>query len=633
MNITHEQYLTFWRTLVTGLDAGRPIPDVLATTRSTVAKTDMEAVVQSLLDAMKQGRTLTEAMRDSNAFPAQAIEMVLAGESGGTLDLIARRYLEGVQCKFLVAPGLDLPPGQDPVRFWRALEAMVASGMPLLASLRLAGESVADPAFAAAVAGVGERIQKGSDLAGAFRAFPDAFPPPVCDAVAAGERAGELDVVLARIAAVIESGDLAKLSADEDPVVAKLQQAKDQPLVQRATNAILFEAIQRKASDIHVDLTEGGGGIVRLRMDGVLRPIERIALGGDAPEVDLTSPPDLVRGIVERIKQMAGMNTEERRLPQDGRILLKVNGQEVDVRVSIVPALFGERAVLRILVRRERIEFGLERIGLGGEDLQRVRELTHRPTGIVIVTGPVGSGKTTLLYSMLQELNTPEVCILTVEDPVEYAFERIAQIQVNPAAGLTFARAIRSMLRQDPDVIMVGEVRDGETAQISIHAALTGHLVLTTLHTNTASDALRRLLDIGIEPYLVASSVAGVVGQRLIRVLCPDCKRPASPDLALLPPDGRAYLAERTDAAFCGPVGCERCQNTGYRGRTAIHETLVMTPALQHAIVEGADNDTLRRIAREGGMKTMLESGLDKAASGVTSVDEVLRVLAGVMTG
>ncbi|MEW6446130.1 MAG: type II secretion system ATPase GspE [Pseudomonadota bacterium] len=386
--------------------------------------------------------------------------------------------------------------------------------------------------------------------------------------------------------------------------------ASEAPVI-RLVNQIIGEAINRRASDIHIEPFEGELH-VRYRVDGVIEESE-------APPASLTA------AITSRIKLLAGLNIAERRLPQDGRIKTRVKGHELDLRVSTVPTVHGESVVLRVL-DRESIRFSLEDMGFSPDTLQRFNALLAQPHGIVLVTGPTGSGKTTTLYAALAKLDAVTLKILTVEDPVEYQLAGINQIQVQPQIGLTFANALRSILRQDPDIIMIGEMRDTETAEIAVQSALTGHLVLSTLHTNTAAGAITRLEDMGLARYLLTSSVNGILAQRLVRRLCPYCReaQPLDPGVRqatglerFLPPDQTHIHVAR---------GCEHCARTGYRGRTAIHELLVLDAPMHTAILNGSDANTLHQTARQGGMLTLYEDGLRKVAAGETSLEEVLRV-------
>jgi len=389
--------------------------------------------------------------------------------------------------------------------------------------------------------------------------------------------------------------------------------SQDDPQAARAVSDILLDAIRGRASDIHMEGLEGGRVRVRYRIDGVLHEVRMLPEGSAA-------------GLLARLKAMANMEANERRLPQDGRIELPADDRKYDLRVSCLPALYGERITVRIL-RPEEFDFRLERIELSPENLATVRQLCRAPQGLVVVNGPTGCGKTTLLYSMLQEVDQVRDAVMTVEDPVEYAFERVSQVQIRPEIGLTFARAVRSIMRQDPDVILVGEIRDRETLEMCVQAAMTGHLVLTTLHATTSSEAVRRMLDIGVPPFMLNASLKAVISQRLIRRLCPQCRQPEPLSEETLPEQARTMVRQFGQVTWYGPKGCDACSRTGYRGRTTMHEVLVMNDRIQQAVSADGTIGQIREAAIAAGMKTMLEDGLAKAAQGLTSVAEVLRVV------
>ncbi|WP_025367463.1 GspE/PulE family protein [Thioalkalivibrio paradoxus] len=387
--------------------------------------------------------------------------------------------------------------------------------------------------------------------------------------------------------------------------------ASEAPVI-RLVNGMIAEAVERGASDIHLEPTAGDLQL-RFRVDGVL-------LSGQSV------PSGLAPAVTSRVKLLARMNIAERRLPQDGRIMIRLKGHELDLRVSSLPTIHGESVVMRVL-DRQSVRYGLDDMGFAPATLRRYQGLLQRPHGILLVTGPTGSGKTTTLYASLGELDSRTRKIVTVEDPVEYQLEGINQIHVHADIGLTFARSLRAILRQDPDIIMIGEMRDRETAQIAVQSALTGHLVLSTLHTNTAAGAIVRLEDMGVERYLITSSVNGVLSQRLVRALCPDCKAPQALESGVLADLRLPEVVEPGQpVTVFEPVGCERCGHTGYRGRLGVHELFVMDEAMHRAVLDGADATTLHATARQAGMRTLHEDGLRKAALGLTSVAEVLRV-------
>jgi general secretion pathway protein E len=386
--------------------------------------------------------------------------------------------------------------------------------------------------------------------------------------------------------------------------------ASEAPVV-RLVNTLIQRAIEARASDIHVE-PAAGALRVRYRIDGVLQEME--------------SPPGRsAAAVVSRIKLMAKMNIAERRLPQDGRVHIRVQGAPIDLRVSTVPTIDGESVVLRIL-DKERAALNLAALGFDDASSATLQGIIDLPHGIVLVTGPTGSGKTTTLYALLSRLNSHERKILTIEDPVEYQLDGISQIQVKPQIGLDFPSALRSIVRQDPDVIMVGEMRDLETARIAVQSALTGHVVLSTLHTNDAGSSVTRLLDMGVEDYLVTSSLNAIVAQRLVRRLCASCRTELEPPPALVEQLGLAALAGSEPPRLFGAHGCTACEGSGYRGRTVIAEVLEMSEAVRRAILERKDGKEIERLAIAEGMKNMKADGLRKALAGVTTIEEVTRV-------
>ena len=424
----------------------------------------------------------------------------------------------------------------------------------------------------------------------------------------------EIDAALAK-AFETDTDDDAEPESDADASVAgdfveHLRDLASEAPIIRLVNVLISRVTDMRASDIHLEPFEDGLH-VRYRVDGVIQPAETIE-------------PRLAPAVVSRIKLLAQLDIAERRLPQDGRIKTRVKGRELDLRVSSVPTVHGESVVLRVLDRAS-VRFSLTDLGFSDDNLKGFDELLARPHGIVLVTGPTGSGKTTTLYGALSKLDSKTQKVVTVEDPVEYQLEGINQIHVHPQIGLTFASALRSILRQDPDIIMIGEMRDGETAQIAVQSALTGHLVLSTLHTNTAAAAVIRMQDIGVESYLITSTVDGVLSQRLVRRLCVHCRQPVRLPADVLAKSGLARFLGADQPVYSAP-GCPECRHSGYLGRTSIHELMVINEALRHAIMQGADAVELHNLARKAGMTTLYEDGLRKVAAGVTSLEEILRV-------
>jgi len=403
---------------------------------------------------------------------------------------------------------------------------------------------------------------------------------------------------------VLEDLDFDKSDASEEAQEAS---------VVRLVNEILLEAVEARASDIHLE-AQAEGMKIRYRIDGVLQP--------------QPAPPQINRfqaAIISRLKIMAKLNIAEKRVPQDGRIKLKVAGREIDVRVSIIPMLHGEGVVMRIL-DKDRMQFSLRGVGMDEDIYQRFNHLISQPHGIILVVGPTGSGKTTTLYSALNEIKSEDTKIITTEDPIEYQLAGINQIQVHNKVGLTFARSLRSILRHDPDVVLVGEIRDLETAENAVQASLTGHLVFSTLHTNDAAGAFMRLIDMGVEPFLVCSTLAGVMAQRLVRTLCRECREPFTPSFDDVPDDFPLQDCLENGATIYRATGCRHCRQTGYIGRVGLFELLEADDEVRRLASERASTNLIQQAAVKAGMRTLREDGWRKVCRGVTTVEEVLRV-------
>lgn len=398
--------------------------------------------------------------------------------------------------------------------------------------------------------------------------------------------------------------DLGIVREEEEPYEA--EDAADEAPVIRLVNSLIIKAIDEEASDVHIEPCKEGV-LVRYRVDGLLREIMKL-------------PRKMHHALVSCLKVMANMDIAQRRLPQDGRIQLKLQGRDLDLRVSTMPTIFGEKVVIRVLYKDSIKRYTMEGLGFSRYNLERFNALLQGSCGMVLVTGPTGSGKTTTLYAALDKLNSPEKNIITVEDPVEYLLAGVNQTQINVKAGITFATYLRSILRQDPDIIMIGEIRDRETAEISVRAAATGHLVLSTLHTNDAPGALNRLVDMGIEPFMAASSVIGVVSQRLVRRICTNCRREAHPDEF-----EQAFSGLQPGQTVYRGLGCEHCCDTGYRGRVALYEVLIVTSSLQKLILGRASAGEVKEAAVRGGMITLKEDGIQKSLAGLTTIREVAR--------
>jgi general secretion pathway protein E len=429
------------------------------------------------------------------------------------------------------------------------------------------------------------------------------------DETSTSEVEGLIERLTARVARDIELSRADGADDDADSLTTDVRDLANQPPVVRYVNLLVRDAYDAGASDIHLEATRSGL-VARFRLDGVLSP-------------GLEPPTGHHHAVVSRVKLLAELDIAERRRPQDGRIRVRLESRELDVRVSTVPTMFGESVVLRLLDRGGR-PVELSELGMSPETFAGVGRLAARPHGMVLVTGPTGSGKTTTLYACLQQRNAGAEKIISVEDPVEYQVSGVTQVPVHRQSGVTFAAALRSILRQDPDVVMVGEMRDGETAEVAVQAALTGHLVFSTLHTNDAAGAVPRLLDLGVPPYLVAATVQGIVAQRLLRRICSDCSVAYDADSALVAAVSGRSLGPMT---LRRGVGCERCRGTGYRGRLGVFELLTVSGDVEDAIFRAAPREELWRRARSAGMRTLREDAWSKVEAGLTTVDEVARVV------
>ena len=407
----------------------------------------------------------------------------------------------------------------------------------------------------------------------------------------------------------LEGSEFEILTAPVSETEDIMDMANEAPII-RLVNTVFKQAVGDRASDIHIEPYEKEL-IIRFRIDGIL--------------YQMFTPPKKFQGaIISRIKIMANLNIAENRLPQDGRIQIKIGGKDIDIRVSIFPTHYGERVVLRLLNKTD-MSFDLNALGFSQRSLDEYNKLITKTHGIILVTGPTGSGKTTTLYSVLSRLNNVDVNILTVEDPIEYQIPGIGQMQVKPKIDLTFANGLRSILRQDPDIIMIGEIRDLETAEIAVQAALTGHRVFSTLHTNDAASGVTRLIDMGVEPFLIASSVNALLAQRLVRTICPHCKESFKPSQKMLKDLGLKMKDLKSGKLYRGK-GCEKCLKTGYMGRLGIYELLQVTNDIRKMILAHADSNQIKEFAVSKGMTTLLQDGLNKAAAGLTTVEEVIRV-------
>ncbi len=567
---------------------GRPLGEILAELAglSTIRLTEALAAQQGEHAGLRLGEILVRlrSCTESEVLRALAIQ----------LDL---HFLERIDPES-IDPALVK---RVPINF-----AKQARLLPLKSAGELARVAVVDPLDTAAQDSV-------AALLGQPIAVEVASAQVVLDAInAAYDRAAdEHDKIMEGL----ETEDLESVAHElEEPT--DLLDADDEAPIIRLVNSLLFRAVKERASDIHINPEEKDIS-VRYRIDGVLREVIR-------------APKRFQASISSRIKIMGGLNIAEKRLPQDGRIRIKIAGKDVDIRLSTVPTANGERIVMRLL-DKSNVILDLAEIGFEEWQLKIMDGLVTRAHGIVLVTGPTGSGKTTTLYAALSKINSPDLNILTIEDPVEIPLKGVGQVQINPKVGLTFASGLRSFLRQDPDVIMVGEIRDLETAEIAIQASLTGHLVLSTVHTNDAAGAITRLVDMGVQPFLVASSLVGVLAQRLVRVLCGECRKPYLPTREERDQVGLSdeILAQAGNPAMIyKATGCPACQQTGYLGRTGIYELMLVNDDIRALVLKNTDSSTIKKAAVDHGMLSLMQHGAFKVAQGITTAAEVLSVTA-----
>lgn len=497
----------------------------------------------------------------------------------------------------------------EAVKLWQKMGRLMDSGIPILQVLGICGSECSVKELSQAIEGVREGIKSGVDMSGAMAQYPDYFSQSVVTIVKAGEVTGDLPKSCQTIADSLKDGtfDISTTPEDVSRNSAEVEPDDDESPV-RAVSVIIANAILSRASDIHWEWVEGRLR-VRYRIDG------RLHEANDAPITAKNQD-----ALISRIKIMAGLNVAEKRLPQDGRMQVKVKGVAYDIRTSVVRYHDGESAVMRIYNKNFSLP-GLEKQGLTDRNMETLRSWYSKQAGLILVNGPTGCGKTTTIYSMLKQVNTSEVKVVTVEDPIEVDIPGVNQLPIRPVIGLTFAAALRSMLRQDPDVILIGEIRDLETAQIAIQAALTGHLVMATLHAKDGAEAVTRLVEMGLEPFLINSALIGVLSQRLVRTICPECKAESDP------PDWvKAAGSDLSqDKSFKGK-GCASCNQSGYRGRIAIQELLDLDDNLREIIMHRPGLQELRDHVRANDIASMREDGLAKAASGITTVEEVLRM-------
>ncbi len=557
---------------------------------------------------------LTDILQNDLGVDAERIRAIQALDTGGEESLAARIKAEGL---------LDEPT------LLRAFAALL--GLQLLERIPSA---MVDPELSASLSVSFLKQRKAVPLGNGdgppVIAVSDPFDYETIDHITRSMNRGFVETVLASESEIVKAVNLAfeegphtaeqvlkdidedeseRIFAEIEEITDLLEDTSEAPVI-KFVNLMFSKAVKNRASDIHIEpyqqeLT------VRFRIDGLLYPM-------------FAPPKRLHAAVISRIKVMAGLNIAEKRVPQDGRIEIRVGDKNIDIRVSTLPTVYGERAVLRLLDKSSRL-FELHELGIPENQLAQIRRLITFSHGIILVTGPTGSGKTTTLYAALSEINTPEKNVITIEDPVEYQIPGIGQVPVNRKVGLTFANGLRTIVRQDPDVILVGEIRDLETAEIAIQAALTGHLVFSTLHTNDAASAVTRLIDMGIEPFLITSSVLAIVAQRLVRTICPYCKQPVGMNADLMKELGLAD-ADLNRAALCEGKGCEKCLDTGYMGRLGVFEIMDISETIKQLILTTSDANALKRAAVTEGMRTLRQVGAEKVIRGISTPEEVLRV-------
>ncbi len=496
--------------------------------------------------------------------------------------------------------------------FWRKMGVMIDASLPLMKALATVVKEIPerDP-LRNVICGVAAAIESGSTLKEALARYPEAFPPTVLALAEVGEMTGAIEQSMFKIADGYDNGTF---SAGEMPGQGTCAQyaapaadaAENDDAAVKYVKMVIGEAVKSRASDIHFEWVNGNMR-VRRRIDGVLH-------GMEAPPVPIQA------SVIRRLKIMGAMNVAERRVPQDGRIQLNVSGADLDCRVSAVPCVTGESISIRIL-NKQPVLPGLDRAGFSPENLEKIAGWLKQPGGMIVTAGPAGSGKTTLLYTCLKELNSDGVKIVTVEDPVEYVIAGVNQVAVRQELGLTFPGALQGMLRQDPDVFMIGEMRDMDTLSIGVNAALTGRLVLTSLYANEAPAAVMRMIEMGLDPFFVSSALLGVCAQRLVRRICPECREEYKPEPRLV------ELAKAGPGMkFFRGKGCPACNQTGYLGRIAIHEMLGINDRIRSVLAHDCDLAALRKAARDTGMMTLREDGLAKVKQGITTIDELLRI-------
>ena len=630
-----DQQLHFLRELAFLVDAGAPLVRCLRLIRGDLGNCEITSVIDGLVQDIEGGSCLSETMkaRGSDTFGPIVVNMVRAGEAGGVLDVILQRLVESAEKGTLDLSHSDVldPSGTteeqviaERARLWKLMSLLISSGVPILETFGMLSDCVRLQSLKEWLEDVRETVRNGGCIAESMGRRPAEFSPFEIGTVNRGETEGNLDRLLDRLGENLAGMSPDQLADDQRsreeeswntavPFNAKLGDEETERLADKAPvvtllNLILLQAIKDNATDIHLQPYDDKF-VVRYRVDGKLYEM-------------MPPPKHLALALLSRIKIMAKLDIAERRLPQDGRIELNVSGERIDLRVSTAPTVTGEHCVIRIL-RREQALIKLDRLGISDEHLNTLRSWSHSPSGVVIVSGPAGSGKTTVLYSCVNEINRPDRCIVSVEDPVEYRISGIAQIETRPRIGLDMPRSIRTALRQGPDVLMLALIEKGEVVTAACEAALQGHLVLSGMTANDAILAVGQMVELSGDPMQVAGALRGVSCQRLVRKLC-DCKREV--DVGELSEADKEAVADLGKEKFFVPQGCEKCHKVGYKGRTGIFQFLEMTSKLREGIADRVSHGALREIAEREGFESIRADGLARAAAGDTSVEEVLRV-------
>jgi type II secretory ATPase GspE/PulE/Tfp pilus assembly ATPase PilB-like protein len=608
MAASRETHLEFWNFL-TGALARDPenLIGALELGRDTVAGSLLEHVVERVLAEVRDGAALSDALTGKDEFTETVQTMVRVGEAGGVLPVSATRIGVAIGDGSFRIPGESPLPENDPERMWRAFSRMLSSGVPLPTVLELLDDELSSAELRGALGAISQALADGRTFGDALTDHADLFGASVVGAVRAAEERGDLDAIAFEIADRLAEGRLDLSSDQVDPGSGDVS-------AETCVRNLIESALDDGISDIHLEPTEDGRGRIRQRRGGVL--------------TDAAAPPDgLFPRIVGRLKLKGGMDIAEQRRPQQGRIVgIERGGRIFDLRVATVVTDLGERLTVRFL-DRATATIPLERLGLLDGDLEALRGLTNLPHGLVMVAGPAGSGKTTVLYSMIHEIDRLARCVVTIEDPVHYRLRGTSQIPCRRDLGLPPAKAVRAAMRQDPDVIAIGELEDAETIREAMKAENTGHLVLTQMHAVGAAAAIRQLLDFGIEDFRINASLTAVVSLRLVKRLCPACRVATEVARSALPTAAAEFLDRAVDTTFYAPAGCPECSGTGFKGRVGTFEILVPDDAFRAAVRSDPDLTDLQSAVRASGMRPMLESGLALAATGATSVEEVCRAV------